>query len=746
MELASSSLVSSPARPSSPTFTSTTSSSATHVEFTPLEFFKKADHPVSPHMATELLSGSDCSLSPKLSPCPSGSPKVHFSPVEEIPYLPDVKESLLYQPGGSQSPKSPSRAAYLREKSSKRHVPYPHRPSALELQFANRMTGRVCQPDFTPEQLQEHEDAITSGLSRMSFDTLYKVFKALFASHKAVRHEVATSLWEVEASERMTAFNQALHQENKTRLNLKDKQLKKIRNYFSEREPTEIDDNTDYNQAVYNNECEMLRAITAQAEIISRRLGSRTGRELLASTGEAPYLPRFVDALHNRDSITRALRSGFADAGTDTDTDTDSDFSEDDDYNRRPGQQRSDRGPQQKTKAKVPKPPRGSGLNPSGEPATDQLRIPTEQPQMSSFTFDAHAPSAGWQGDTDSGLPTQMSASMHSWSMQDTNFNGRFSHGTSSLEDDAGFNDHRDTSASEATLIQRGEIPHTNVMHGDKEGASGSILSTAEASTSQTVMSESSIAKPSPIKLTEDIIVQTVKTAMKLVTHELFGEQVMSNDKTAKKDMLTRVIWDLVPRCFGPNATFEDFICNKHRRDVANALSIMRGKFAEFAREGVFNGYRLFPPRHSVTPPITYRQRVIQKITTDADGLVFMHIYTFDQNGQVEIKAKFQNPFVISNAIRFVWFGSHQEFLGDTEEQQIERLKVIWALASAATFCSLDEQSDAHVKVDRFGGSAYSRKFDAILAAIRNLTEDELAEFHDFLQYVLVVGPTQAPS
>ncbi|KAG1848759.1 hypothetical protein DFJ58DRAFT_889845, partial [Suillus subalutaceus] len=327
-ELASSSPVSSPARPSSPTFTSTTSSSATHVEFTPLEFFKKADHPVSPHMATELLSGSDCSLSPKLSPCPSGSPKVHFSPVEEIPYLPDVKESLLYQPGGSQSPKSPSRAAYLREKSSKRHVPYPHRPSALELRFANRVTGRVRQPDFTPEQLQErfssshmvyvqkHEDAITSGLSRMSFDTLYKAFKALLASHKAVRHEVATSLWE-------------------------DEQLKKIRNYFSEREPTEIDNNTDYNQAIYNDECEMLRAITAQAEIISRRLGSRAGRELLVSTGEAPYLPRFVDALHNRDSITRALRSGFADAGTDTNTDTDSDFGEDDDYNGRLGQQRS---------------------------------------------------------------------------------------------------------------------------------------------------------------------------------------------------------------------------------------------------------------------------------------------------------------------------------------------------------------------------------------------------------------------
>ncbi|KAG1789573.1 hypothetical protein EV424DRAFT_1355681 [Suillus variegatus] len=50
----------------------------------------------------------------------------------------------------------------------------------------------------------------------------------------------------------------------------------------------------------------------------------------------------------------------------------------------------SSRGPQRKSKAKVPKPPRGSGLNPSGEPAIDQLRIPTEQLQMSYFAFDAH--------------------------------------------------------------------------------------------------------------------------------------------------------------------------------------------------------------------------------------------------------------------------------------------------------------------------------------------------------------------
>jgi hypothetical protein len=189
--------------------------------------------------------------------------------------------------------------------------------------------------------VQKHEDAISSGLSRMSFDTLYKAFNAVLASHEAIHHEVATSLWEVEASECMTAFNQALHQENKNQLNLKDKQLKKIRNLFSEWDCTENDNNMDYHQAIYNEECEMLRAITAQAEIISKFLGSCTRRDLLVSTGEAPYLPCFVETLHNRDSITCALCSVFMDAGTDTDTDTDSNFGEDDDSSGRPDQQRS---------------------------------------------------------------------------------------------------------------------------------------------------------------------------------------------------------------------------------------------------------------------------------------------------------------------------------------------------------------------------------------------------------------------
>ncbi|KAG2075323.1 hypothetical protein BDR04DRAFT_1114904 [Suillus decipiens] len=166
----------------------------------------------------------------------------------------------------------------------------------------------------------------------MSFDTLYKAFKALLAGHEAVHHEVATSLWQVKYSEHVAVFNKALHQENKDWLKIKDEQLKKIRSLFSGHDCKEIDDDADYLQAIYNDECEMLHAITTQAEIVSRCLGPHAKHELLVSTGEAPYLPHVISTLPNKDNIMHVLHGDFTDAGTDTDTDSNNDFGKDGDF------------------------------------------------------------------------------------------------------------------------------------------------------------------------------------------------------------------------------------------------------------------------------------------------------------------------------------------------------------------------------------------------------------------------------
>ncbi|KAG2346738.1 hypothetical protein BDR05DRAFT_997145 [Suillus weaverae] len=385
----------------------------------------------------------------------------------------------------------------------------------------------------------------------------------------------------------------------------------------------------------------------------------------------------------------------------------------------------SRRGSQQKSKAKVPKPLRGSGLNPSGESATNQLNILTEQPQMSFFSFDAHAPSI-WQDDDDRDAPMSSAGntSLHPlWSYGDMQggsqgtFDNYSQGGPSQVPQTdvmQGPSTTASMSTSDTTLIQQGEIPQTDVMQNIDQPA-------VDTSMSQIATSSTSHQDPTRIRLSNDTIDEAVKAAMKLVTHELFDKDAMTTDKVTKKAMLMKVIHDAVPRCLAPNITFKDFITSKHRRIIANVLSVTRGRFMEFARKGIFNAYRLFPPLHSTTPPITYRKCVIEKITTDADGLVFMHIYTFDQDGWVEIKARFQNLFIMSNIICFIWFGLRQEFLSETEEEQLQNLKYMWALAGTATFCSLDEQSENKVQVDRFGGMACNRKFLAILNLTRTL-------------------------
>ncbi|KAG2073338.1 hypothetical protein BDR04DRAFT_1116460 [Suillus decipiens] len=80
------------------------------------------------------------------------------------------------------------------------------------------------------------------------------------------------------------------------------------------------------------------------------------------------------------------------------------------------------------------------------------------------------------------------------------------------------------------------------------------------------------------------------------------------------------------------------------------------------------------------------------------------------------------------------------------EEEKLTNLRYIWVLAGTATFCSLDKEAKDTVEVDHFRGKACNKKFLTILNAMDNQMDDEQAEFQRFLQYVLVVGPTQAPS
>ncbi|KAG2744270.1 hypothetical protein P692DRAFT_20820995 [Suillus brevipes Sb2] len=76
----------------------------------------------------------------------------------------------------------------------------------------------------------------------------------------------------------------------------------------------------------------------------------------------------------------------------------------------------------------------------------------------------------------------------------------------------------------------------------------------------------------------------------------------------------------------------------------------------------------------------------------------------------------------MSNIIHFILFRLCQEFLGESEEEKMERLKIAWALAGVAMLCTLDEQYEDIVKIDHFGELVHNRKFLAILNALSALS------------------------
>ncbi|KAG1813399.1 hypothetical protein EV424DRAFT_1349076 [Suillus variegatus] len=163
--------------------------------------------------------------------------------MDDVPSPPDGKESLFFRHSDTPPLGASPHAQYLRERMSRKHQPYPLHPALLELWFAARVTGRN-------EQLAER------GLSQLSLATLYKAYKAKLASHETARQRLLTTTWEIEEAEGYTAFLEALHVESKQFLGLEDAKLKKMRDWFSSRNLTEVADDTNYLQAVYDDECE----------------------------------------------------------------------------------------------------------------------------------------------------------------------------------------------------------------------------------------------------------------------------------------------------------------------------------------------------------------------------------------------------------------------------------------------------------------------------------------------------------
>ncbi|KAG1741633.1 hypothetical protein EDB19DRAFT_1907860 [Suillus lakei] len=277
-------------------------------------------------MTSEIGSGSD-----------AGSPCVPLSPVDEVPKPPEARQSVLYI-----VPKSPN----AKQNTMYRHLksplhPRPKSPSSIYLNECQRITFHtlpvqlhwssnlllVYQGEDLDQSSQltkfvskKQEEVISRGFSQLSLATLYELFKSQLAGWEAACQLLVTTTWELKASERYTTFLNGLQHENRNSLISSDEELKCIRNVFSDQSQQDLDNDINYLQAVYDDDCEILRAIAAQADVLKRHLGSRIKDDVLLGTmGESSHTPQFIGKAPGTDD------SMYDDGDSGDDDDQDSD-------------------------------------------------------------------------------------------------------------------------------------------------------------------------------------------------------------------------------------------------------------------------------------------------------------------------------------------------------------------------------------------------------------------------------------
>jgi hypothetical protein len=176
--------------------------------------------------------------------------------------------------------------------------------------------------------------------------TLYKGYQAQLAARETARQRMLATAWEIEEAERFIAFLDAIHVDNEDRLKFTEERLDSLRGLFSERNHAEVDDDRDYLQAVYEDELEILKTVSSQAEHVSKVLGSRVGKAFQSGVKRPRFPSSQSRVIDNEADVSKAsARPGVDGSGSPTASGC-RDFDDDDDpiypgtfadYSERPG-------------------------------------------------------------------------------------------------------------------------------------------------------------------------------------------------------------------------------------------------------------------------------------------------------------------------------------------------------------------------------------------------------------------------
>jgi len=135
----------------------------------------------------------------------------------------------------------------------------------------------------------------------MSSSTLYKGYKVKLAAREASRQRLLLTVWELEEARRFSTFLDAIHAEEEELLKSTEEELQDFRRMISQRSQAEVDGDKTYLQAVYEDECKVLRMISTQADEVANLLGKCAKQSFLRFTGDSsPYATNEPCGIGNR--------------------------------------------------------------------------------------------------------------------------------------------------------------------------------------------------------------------------------------------------------------------------------------------------------------------------------------------------------------------------------------------------------------------------------------------------------------
>ncbi|KAG1886333.1 uncharacterized protein F5891DRAFT_1201213 [Suillus fuscotomentosus] len=421
-----------------------------------------------------------------------------------------------------------------------------------------------------------------------------------------------------------------------------------------------------------------------------------------------------------------------------------------------------------KSKATVPKPSRGSGLNPSGQPANDQLNIPSERLRMPDNMFDTYDRGGGGQGSHSGSIPPHFTLG------DDGNFDIDALYGQAgrqTLTDALRSDPYTDADlpmsrwTGHAPDRGRGEIPSSDVVHTtgpartvrrvtrqvSMPSTPYAVPRTLVSSDAQSpvaievragpsVMEPSSSSQPQDITPTKEVRQQIVCKAKHGVVGWLFTKYAMSQTAADRKRLIKKAILDAVPRIFSSTVSFNSLVTKEQYRSVSQALTNARGKIIDIARSGVPHAYELYRPSgYTERTPTQYRVHIATTLTRTG-SLTVMHSHHFDPDGNIHVHSHFDHSFIKHVVIRFIWYLRHETFLG---ESPLTKINYIIAIAVAAVYCVLQEQRMPMPSIDPFTGLVHYNKFVEVIAVLDGLDGEDKKALESFKLDMLEVGPSQ---